>query len=531
MIITIKPDTDVIVSSECRPDVFIKEDFEMMVLIPPGTNILIESFMFGKVVSEEHSVIHSTKTITTSLKERENTLRDLMLVKDEDLKERYVDSYGNVYSKDKKRLLKGADIASNTLVEECIIVCESAFQEHKKMRTLSLPSVKIIANSAFYACESLERVSVSQALTYIGDMAFMNCHSLSRILFPPELVYVGDSAFNGSGLRRAELPSSLRYLGIAVFNLCRNLTSITLQDGSPLTHIPAYSFAGCNSLTVAYFPNTIRSLGEHAFANCHCIMESSIPKQLESIGDFAFHCCLSLTAVTIPDTVRFLGVAVFAGCNCLCTLKIDAKIKEIPPSFCEGCSMLTKATFQEGLLKIGNNAFSRCNIYELSLPSSVMEIGSYAFEKCSNLMNVNFPPDICRIGASAFAETDLRCVWLPQSLMEISAGAFSSLNSVHFAGRFAVNSGRAVVVNGCLIAIYPDDRDICAIPSMVWAISAHSVSECERVIIPPSVKYIDGGAFDLCEDRIGRISVPKSKKEEYRSMIPKHLWDLVSVYT
>lgn len=57
--------------------------------------------------------------------------------------------------------------------------------------------VKEIAPSAFEGCEDLERVTMAESITTIGDNAFKGCENMSGILLSKQVTRIGDYAFAG----------------------------------------------------------------------------------------------------------------------------------------------------------------------------------------------------------------------------------------------------------------------------------------------------------------------------------------------
>lgn len=102
--------------------------------------------------------------------------------------------------------------AKNLVIPETIqglpveVIGESAF-ETLKIKSVVIPSsVKVIRSSAFYECESLEKVTL-----------------------PEGLFYIGSGAFNYTALTSVTLPKSLEVLNRA-FHGCDNLAEINIPD-------------------------------------------------------------------------------------------------------------------------------------------------------------------------------------------------------------------------------------------------------------------------------------------------------------
>lgn len=63
-----------------------------------------------------------------------------------------------------------------------------------------------------------------------------------------------------------------------------------------------------------------------------------------------------------------------------------------------------KIVIQDGVEIIGNHAFSEFeNLYEISLPATLKEIGFGAFEKCKSLRFIDIPISVTDISGRVFA--------------------------------------------------------------------------------------------------------------------------------
>lgn len=62
-------------------------------------------------------------------------------------------------------------------------------------------------------------------------------------------------------------------------------------------------------------PNSVTSIGDHAFCLCNSLTSITIPNSVTSIGDYAFSGCDSLTSITIPNSVTSIGKNAFWQCD------------------------------------------------------------------------------------------------------------------------------------------------------------------------------------------------------------------------
>ncbi len=162
----------------------------------------------------------------------------------------------------------------------------------------------------------------------------------------------GDKNYRGNYILTIPFIKSLSYWErknnsyLAIINLshCSDLTTISCGDCSALSSI---NLDGCSNLTTIYFANSstlsyvnlngcsnLTTIEENAFLNCSSLpsIDLSDCSNLTTIGEHAFYGCTSLASIDLSD-----------------------------------CSNLTT---------IGDSAFGDCNLSQITIPSSVKELGS-----------------------------------------------------------------------------------------------------------------------------------------------------------
>ena len=85
--------------------------------------------------------------------------------------------------------------------------------------------------------------------------------------------------------------------------------SITIPDS--VTSIGTHAFFGCTSLTSIAIPDSVTGIGFRTFALCGSLTSITIPDSVTSIGRNAFEYCGSLTAVTVLGDAPTGGDGVF----------------------------------------------------------------------------------------------------------------------------------------------------------------------------------------------------------------------------
>jgi len=88
------------------------------------------------------------------------------------------------------------------------------------------------------------------------------------------------------------------------------------------------------------------------------------------------------------------------------------------------------------ITSIGDSAFIGKLIYDLTIPSNIINIGKFAFSNCS-IDNLSLGQNLKDIGNGAFSDNDLKRVTIPNSVKKIEDIAFANnklLSSVIFEG-------------------------------------------------------------------------------------------------
>ena len=94
------------------------------------------------------------------------------------------------------------------------------------------------------------------------------------------------------------------------------------------------------------------------------------------LGSFAFYKCTSLVEVSLPESIGAFGSYCFAECSQLISLTIPSKVTVIPQGFCSGCKKITAINIPSGVTRINKNAFLTTGITTLTIPTSVVYIGT-----------------------------------------------------------------------------------------------------------------------------------------------------------
>ena len=227
---------------------------------------------------------------------------------------------------------------------------------YDELKIVSIPSkipvegteypVKAIAGRAF-SSTYITSVEIADGLETIGQEAFSNCEQLAKLSLPSTLVTIENSAFNNCRrLAGITIPASVKTIGNNALSGCYNLETIEVADGNEtyeslgsnviierktktlllgcknstipdgVVSIGAGAFNNCQIAEIQ-FPETVKSIGNDAFASCRYLTEVTLPEGLDSIAFGAFRYCELLETIEFPTTMKYFGEEAFYGCRSL----------------------------------------------------------------------------------------------------------------------------------------------------------------------------------------------------------------------
>ena len=251
------------------------------------------------------------------------------------------------------------ELASAEILGDGVDIGAGAFEDCKKLTTVTAPSVGTVGEKAFYRCIALQSIALASAES-IGDSAFMGCSALEvAILVSPQ--YIDGFAFslcpkltiytdceksqvdwgyswNGSspvvwGMSLGDacvlIDGILYVLEDNMATVTRQLSGIVtaripetvtyLEKTYPVKAIADGAFESCAALTMVTIPNTVESIGKNAFRSCTALSTVSLGKDsgCKSIGDSAFSGCSALYSLVLPTSIASIGRGVFTDCTSL----------------------------------------------------------------------------------------------------------------------------------------------------------------------------------------------------------------------
>ena len=214
------------------------------------------------------------------------------------------------------------------------------------------------------------------------------------------------------------------------------------------------------------------------------------------IGEKAFRDNETIEFVTIPDSVNSIGKYAFDECVSLEKINIPSGVTVIEDNTFYGCWSLSEIELPEGLTRIGEVAFYEAGFSKINIPESVKRIELSAFDGCP-LNEISIPAGVNYIGTRAFGYSNIKKLTVDKN------------NKVyHAAGNCLIETKTKTLIEGFNTSTIPDDGSVV----IIGASAFNGCSKLTKIIIPSSVKKIEGFAFSSCNS-LSSIVIPRGVEE------------------
>lgn len=325
-------------------------------------------------------------------------------------------------------------LQSVTIPEGVTKIESGTFSGCSNLKRISIPKSVNYIDSAFYGCEKLEEVYISDVEKWLSiegygspleyaNKLYLNNEEIKSLEIPNTISKINSYALSFNTLEQVFVPSSVTSIEAYAFCSATNLKQIYLSEG--LESIGKNAFENCSNLSSIVIPQTVNSIGWNVFKNTALYKESNflidnwlikgadsytytIPNNITHIADGAFYNCDRINNVIIPNSVTHIGNEVFSNCN-----------------------GLKSVSMSENLQVIGEQAFFASGLLEITLPVGLKEIHSAAFLHCENLNNITIPNTVVYIGEKAFALCPkLTSIIIPDSVVSVEAEVFKECENL-----------------------------------------------------------------------------------------------------
>ena len=265
---------------------------------------------------------------------------------------------------------------------------------------------------------SLKSITVEEGVTYIGKSTFYKCCTENLVL-PRSLVSIGNCMFQESNIKNLTIPISINAVGMderSEFKDAHGIEKITFTPGTGYGYDYA-AYKGSDSwyqmtpwyqcrdtLKEIVLEEGITHIGSDAFRELN-IQVLVLPNSLESLGCHAFYSCIYLWYLSIPitlDSISSEQYPAFDQCDRVTTLIFTAgsdgvgvDYNNCAPFWCNPFHKPEHITLDSGITYIGNKTFAGYSFFgwhEVPLEITAESLSGHSFEKKDGYMYQNDPP-------------------------------------------------------------------------------------------------------------------------------------------
>lgn len=395
-------------------------------------------------------------------------------------------------------------------------------EDNQKSVPNSLKKVVLISGNigekAFYQCESIENVTISDSTYEIGNYAFYGCVNLEAIVIPNSVKTIGNNAFEGCvKLKSIDIPSSVSKIGSYAFKNCIGIQSLTLAEG--VSEIGEFAFEQCSSLAEILIPDSVFSIGISAFSSCSNLKKVVIGKGLTTIENGVFNGAIALESLEIGANVAKIGLNAFNGCSSLKILSLPASVNEIANMAFMNCTSLIEIKVDEknSTFKGEGNCLIKGNVFILGcktsvIPNGVVRIKENAFKNCEGLISINIPSSVEEVSSQAFVGCN-----------QLQSFVVDSKNT-----KYRAESNYLIEIDSVygdiLLLAGNSEETFRRIPNTIAIIGENSFQNCgslTNITLPSSIREIKNNAFANCNSLTDIVF--EGSKEEWIS-INKDNW-------
>ena len=356
----------------------------------------------------------------------------------------------------------------------------------------------------------INRYKIREGTTVICDRAFWRDEAYLELI-----------GWWEESLQEISIPNSVTSIGDHAFGGCSSLREISIPNS--VTHISGNPFAGCNCIVKSFskyfiFENNVLYNADKTTLIAFISKQEtfSIPNSVTGIGDSAFSLCSSLQEITIPNTVTNIGNSAFSRCCSLQKIAIPNSVTNISDHAFNECRSLRKITIPNSVTSIGDSAFRECSsLQRIAIPNSVKSIGDRAFLRCESLQEISIPSSVTHISGNPFSGCN--CIvksfskhFIFENNVLYNADKTTLIAFISEQETFIIPNSVTSIGNSAFYGC--ESLQEISIPNSVTSIGDHAFSFCrslQKISIPDSVTSIGDSAFYVCES-LQEISIPNS---------------------
>ena len=373
---------------------------------------------------------------------------------------------GGVTSIGNATFYRCSNLTSITIPDSVISIGDNAFSLCTSLTSITIPdSVTSIGNYAIEQCTSLTSITIPDSVTSIGVGAFINCFSLTSITFEGDAPTFGTNVFLGSNSVTVYYYSynsgwSSTFAGKPAVDI--NPMTFTLNSDGTEYSVTNCDTSASGSLNIpsTYSGLPVTSIDDYVFSSRIQIESVSIPSTITEIPWGAFYNCTNLNSVNIPDSIVSIGPHAFEGTAISYDYLIDGlgylvndsqSLGFLVDSSSASGSVTIPSTLPNGeVVKTVNGFYQNDTVTQITIPDTVQHIAGRGFAICTSLVSITLPDSLYTIGDYAFAGcTSLTEVTIPRYVSVISMSAFSGCTSLVAVNLSNVSSIQAMAFSNC----------------------------------------------------------------------------------
>lgn len=458
-------------------------------------------------------------------------------------------------------------VTSVTVPGTVTSIGNGAFEDCTKLNYLYLNSGTESIGSYAFSKTKIGYVYIPDTAKQIGANAFADCEVLSKIYYRGEAPEIDSTAFknvtaysftpnydsswddkinkNYGGTLTWAIGAGEFYELFWILDYNHTLTisgSGAMVNLSSVSDAPWYSSR--NQIHSIVISDGITSIADCAFGDCINLTSVSIPDTVTKIGRTgtsyyygrSFIGCTSLEQITIPVSVTSIAYASFLNCEKLKAINVDSG-NTVYTSFdgvlytrgmnticCYPMGKTGSFAFSSNLREIGSYAFYGVGFTQITIPSSITDIGYGAFSNCKELKKITFEGNAPTLESYAFSNV-VADVYYPVNNTTWTSSIFDNYGGTltwHAgSGTFNSSAGWQLVYNGSVAELIVsgsgamDDYTSDSVPwqshltnirtvtvnsgiTHVGASAFANATSLTKVTLADSVKTIGESAFSRC---------------------------------
>ncbi len=283
-------------------------------------------------------------------------------------------------------------------------------------------------------------VTIKDGTKAVNVNAFKGISNITDITFPNTLNYIGKDAFAGTGWFDSQ-PDGAVYTGSVLCSykgiMPLSEADFVIKDGTK--GVAEYAFKDNGIIGSLTIPASVEIIGSYAFKNCSNLTELNIAEgsKLRLVREYSFGDC-GLVNLTLPESLEIIEKSAFAW-TALESVYIPASVKKLDGAF--GVNGKLKkfevspdneyySTDESGALFNKDKTIlyyfpAKTDLYEYTVPESVVHIGANAFSKCQ-LKKLVFNDNLQSTGAPLFYQCYIEVIDLGKGLNALTDSVFHS---------------------------------------------------------------------------------------------------------